>query len=116
VRPPHLEDGKFGVYPRTDRNSLLLKGGPHAGGPLPVSDWGAEFADHMPEPILQALRKARTGEEGTITDRTWRERLIERFGSRWRMTKLRAAPRGPQLTEPLQPQGILAPKKVTRKI
>lgn len=96
AKPPLLDesDGKHGVYPRGDRNSLLLKGGAMAGEPLPMNDWGAEFSDNMPEEILAALRAARAGESGSVTDNAWRDRLADRFGSRWRMFKLRASKKG----------------------
>lgn len=96
VRPPELDEnnGKHGVYPRTDRNSLLLKGGPSAGQPLPFSDWGAQFADQLPDEILDAIREARGSGGGSIKDDYWRERLAERFGSRWRIIKLRAEREG----------------------
>ena len=50
MRPQAFDekDGKHGVYPRGDRNSLLIMGGPRAGEPLPVLDWGAQFAADMP--------------------------------------------------------------------
>ena len=95
IRPAHLDDdGKYGVYPRGDRNALLLKGGPNAGGPLPIADWGAQFSEVMPDAIRHALRAARVGQNGTLTDKTWRDRLAERFGSRWRIVKFRAHPKG----------------------
>lgn len=95
VRPPHLdEDGKHGVYPRTDRNALLLRGGPQAGGPLPMNEWASEFADNMPAELLAAIKQARTGRTGTVDDATWRQRLADRFGSRWRISKLRVSPSG----------------------
>jgi hypothetical protein len=93
IEPPLFDatNGKHGVYPRTDRSSLLLKGGPNAGGPLPYNDWGNEFADAMPAELRTALKAARAGREGTIADTAWRERLAERFGARWRIHKLKAA-------------------------
>jgi hypothetical protein len=103
IKPPELDDdGKHGVYPRTDRNALLLKGGPNAGGPLPINEWGNEFADLIPAPIVAAIKAARVGEEGTVTDDAWRERLAERFGSRWRIWKLRARSGGGRLLDPSQ--------------
>jgi len=107
VRPPLADDegGKRGVYPRTDRNSLLLRGGPNAGSPLPFNDWGGEFADAMPDPIRAALRALRAGSEGGIDDPAWRERLAERFGSRWRVTKLRVATGGTETVTPTQNGG-----------
>jgi hypothetical protein len=90
LRPQQLDsEGKYGVYPRTDRNTLLLKGGPNAGGPLPINDWAGQFADVMPQPIIDAIKSARGTESGTLDDEAWRERLAERFGSRWRIAKLR---------------------------
>lgn len=91
VRPAPLDETgqRYGVYPRQDRNGLLLLGGPNAGQELPFSDWGAAFTDNMPEKILEAIRNARAGRSGSIEDLTWRDRLAERFGSRWRLSKLR---------------------------
>ena len=88
IRPPVDPDGKRGVYPKTDRNSLLIKGGPTAGGPLPINDWAAEFADKMPDELVQAIKATRVGTADTITDEEWREKLAERFGSRWRITRI----------------------------
>ena len=94
IRPPILgDDGETGVYPRTDRNALLLKEGPGAGRPLPMSDWGSEFADLMPQEIIDAIGKARDGQEGTLDD-SWRQKLTDRFGSRWRIPNLRARANG----------------------
>jgi hypothetical protein len=101
VKPPVLGHGKHGVYPRNDRNALLLKGGPNAGGDLPLNDWAGEFADeHMPEAIRSAITAARTGTGGTLDDTLWRQRLAERFGARWRIVKLRVRKNG---TLPLIP-------------
>lgn len=104
LRPPAFDEqgGKHGVYPRGDRNSLLVMGGPHAGDPLPLNDWGAEFAEDMPTEIRDAIREARAGGSGTIKDETWKERLAERFGSRWRMFKLRARKGGKLKVDPSQ--------------
>lgn len=104
LRPPVFDekDGGHGVYPRGDRNSLLIMGGPHAGDQLPMNDWGAEFAENMPEPIRAAIRDARAGGSGTIKDESWKERLAERFGSRWRMFKLRAQKGGKLKVDPSQ--------------
>ena len=49
LRPPIDADGKRGVYPKTDRNSLLIKGGPNAGEPQPND--GDSFYLGFPEPI-----------------------------------------------------------------
>jgi hypothetical protein len=104
LRPQLLEeDGKYGVYPRTDRNTLLLKGGPNAGGPLPISDWAGQFADQMPQAIQDAIRAARGTESGTLEDEAWRERLAERFGARWRIAKLRVRNLAELSVDPDQP-------------
>ncbi len=99
VRPVFDPEGKRGVYPRTDRSSLLLKGGPSAGGALPISDWAAEFAENMPDEILSVLRSARQGNPGTIEDVHWREKLAERFGARWKLARLRMRQGGAVLVQ-----------------
>jgi hypothetical protein len=116
IRPPMFSDEtQHGVYPRTDRNSLLIRGGPRAGEPLPYQDWAVEFADRMPDPIRDAIRAARAGQEGTITDDSWRARLADRFGSRWRVIKLLASPKGPFAVTPTQAGGAgrNSPRKKT---
>ena len=104
LRPPAFDEkgDVSGVYPRGDRNSLLVMGGPHAGDPLPINDWGAEFAEEMPTEIRDAIREARAGGTGTVNDDAWKERLAERFGSRWRLTKLRARKGGRLRMDPNQ--------------
>ena len=101
VNPPIADsnNGKHGVYPRTDRNSLLVKGGPNAGGALPINDWAAEFASNMPEQIIKAIQAARAEGGGTVTDKVWRERLADRFGARWRIPKLRVRKGGSHTVE-----------------
>jgi hypothetical protein len=104
MRPQAFDEnnGKHGVYPRGDRNSLLIMGGPRAGDPLPINDWGAAFAADMPEPIRAAINAARAGGSGSVTDPTWKERLAERFGSRWRIFKRRARASGTTTVDPTQ--------------
>jgi len=94
-RPLELDaSGRRGVFPTTDRNALKLRGGPNAGDDLPINEWANEFAEKMPEAIRAALAEARSGDARAIEDEAWRERLIERFGSRWKMTKLVAQQTG----------------------
>jgi hypothetical protein len=114
VRPPELGEDKGGVYPRTDRNALLLRGGPNAGGPLPINEWANEFADSMPPEILAAIKAARTGSTGTLSDDGWRQRLADRFGARWRIPRLRARKGGALSVEALQP-GTQSVKTKARK-
>lgn len=102
IEPPALGDGKHGVYPRNDRNALLLKGGPNAGRELPLNDWAGEFADNMPDEIMGAITAARTQGDGTIEDTAWRDRLIDRFGSRWKFLKRRVAKSGTLSLNPTQ--------------
>ncbi len=98
IRPPEFSDETSGIYPRTDRNELLIRSETTAGAPLPFYDWATEFSDQMPDQILAAIKKARGTEEGTINDPAWRDRLAERFGARWRINKVRQAPDGDNST------------------
>jgi hypothetical protein len=104
IKPDILgRDGKYGVYPKTDRNSLLLRGGPHAGGALPINDWGMQFSERMPQAIQDAINACRAGQTGTIQDAKWRDRLLERFGTRWNILKLGVHKSGAQTVLPVQP-------------
>src|SRR5262249_6196948 len=70
VRPPELDrQAKSGVYPRAARDTLQWFGGRE----LPLSDWGQQFADQLPTPIVHALRKARGERSGSIDDNAWKE-------------------------------------------
>ena len=114
MRPMEAGEAGRGVYPRTDRNALLLQGGPNPGAALPIHDWANEFAVQMPDAIRAAISAARGNDAGTVTDESYRERLAERFGSRWRIPKLRALASGPFSVAP-QDRGT-APVKRAAKV
>jgi hypothetical protein len=59
------------------------------GAHLPLSDWGEEFADNLPTPIVHALRKARGQRSGSFDDQAWKEQLAQRFGSLWKVPRYR---------------------------
>ena len=114
VEPPlsdELAEGKISVYPRNDRNDLLLRYGASAGHELPVNEWAAEFADRMPEQIRVALKACSKYEEGSISDSEWKKRLEDRFGNLWKILKLRLAKKGREQSEPTQPGSTLRRKK-----
>lgn len=99
VRPP-VSDGVYGVYPDTARNSLKVQGTRRAGEPLPWADWAQEFAENMPAPIREALAKAGPSSSGTIRDSKWKERLIDRFSSRWKTLRYIVSPKGTHKIDP----------------
>ncbi len=108
---------KARCVPANDRNALLLRGGPHAGGELPLAEWGAEFADnHMPDAILNAISAARSGGDGTIDDAAWRERLSERFGARWKIAKLRTRKAGTIPMDATQGGTSTIVKRIRKKV
>jgi hypothetical protein len=115
VRPPEFceDTGRTGIYPRTDRNGLLIQGGDRAGDSLPIHDWAAQFVERMPEALMEANRSARTGDEGSVTDRSWRERLAGQFGKLWRIPRFRAATKGDSSVTPEVPGG--QPRKAPKK-
>ncbi len=57
ARPPEAMDDpkRFGVYPSGDRNALYVTGG----NPLPMNEWGSQFAENMPDDILSRSVGAR---------------------------------------------------------
>lgn len=81
-------NGRWGIHPDQSRNRLIFTGNGEKGIELPVSDWGLEFAEHLPQPILDAIRRARGEGSGSIQDEDYRKRLQDKFGDRWRMKVL----------------------------
>jgi hypothetical protein len=55
---------------------------------MPLSDWGFDFSDNMPQEIRDAIMKARGDGDSTLEDEEYRKRLQDRFGSRWLTTQL----------------------------
>lgn len=117
---PYSDETKRGVYPRTDRNALLRWGDSGAGEALPMHAWAAEFADRMPDPIRDALRDARK-DEGEL-DEAYKDRLQDRFGTRWRLQKFRKVAEGSEsegTVDPLQtgqvPRPVVHRKKKRRE-
>jgi hypothetical protein len=78
-------DGRWGVHPDQSRNHLIFTGNGEKGVELPLSEWGLEFAERLPAPILDAIRKARGEGSGSIQDDDYRKRLQDKFGDRWRI-------------------------------
>jgi hypothetical protein len=86
ILEPQLYDSKgamWGVHPDQSRNRLNFSGNGEKSVKLPLSDWGLEFSNQMPQPILDAIRRARGEGEGTIRDDEYRKRLQDKFGNRW---------------------------------
>jgi hypothetical protein len=92
IRPPNVDPDKGGVYPRTDRSALLYKprGQGNAAREVPLLDWAAHFADNLPEAIQAAITKARGATTGSLEDEGYRQRLAERFGSRWKVERYKS--------------------------
>jgi hypothetical protein len=91
VLEPQLYDGKeslWGVHPDQSRNRLIFTGNREKGVRLPMSDWGLEFSESMPEEILSAIKRARGEGDGSIRDEEYRKRLQDKFGNRWTVKKL----------------------------
>ena len=81
----------YGAYNNSTRSTVLYADGITQAIDLPIRDWAAQFADNMPEEIVDAIRSERAKRSGSITDDTWRKKLADRFGARWRSPRLRLA-------------------------
>jgi len=81
-------NGRWGVHPDQSRNRLIFTGNGAKGVEIPLSDWGLEFAESMPEAIIEAIRQARADGGGGIEDDEYRRRLQDKFGDRWRVKSL----------------------------
>jgi hypothetical protein len=84
----HPTNGRWGVHPDQSRNRLIFSGNGEKGVELPLSEWGLEFAENLPAPVLDAIRMARGDGAGSIEDDDYRKRLQDKFGNRWRMKVL----------------------------
>ena len=103
ILEPHLyeaSNGRWGVHPDQSRNRLIFTGSGEKGVELPMSDWGLEFAENMPEAILDAIRLARGEGGGSVESDEYRKRLQDKFGDRWRMKKLVKAKKADKGTRP----------------
>lgn len=76
-------NGRWGVHPDQSRTRLIFSGNGEKGVSLPLSDWGTEFADNLPDAIRNAIRAARGELAGSIEDDEYRKRLQDKFGDRW---------------------------------
>lgn len=94
ILEPRLYDpvaNPWGVHPDQSRNHLIFTGGGEKGVSMPMSDWGLEFAENLPTPILDAIKKVRGDVEGSIESEEYRKRLQDKFGARWTVRKMVAA-------------------------
>jgi hypothetical protein len=82
------------VHPDQSRNRLIFTGNGEKGIAMPMSDWGLEFMECMPEPILAAIKEARGDIAGSIENEEYRRRLQDKFGARWTIKRLVSAKPG----------------------
>jgi hypothetical protein len=85
------DSSRWGVHPDQSRNRLIFTGNGEKGVDLPIPDWGLEFAENIPDSILQAIHEARGDQSGSIDDEEYRRRLQDKFGDRWKVKVLAKA-------------------------
>lgn len=104
ILEPNLYDpqiSNWGVYPDQSRNRLIFTGNGEKGVGVPLSDWGFDFSDSMPDEIRAAILKSRGDTDKTLDDEEYRKRLQDKFGSRWVTTQLvQASEEGEQNARP----------------
>ena len=90
--PPRTGEGEggAGALMETSRSSLRWIAANGTRGQLPTSDWYAQFATRMPQPIVEALDEARSSGEVDITHEDV-SRLQAQFGDRWKGSRMPAA-------------------------
>lgn len=105
LEPEHYEssNGRWGIHPDQSRNRLIFTGNGERGVELPLSDWGFEFAENIPLPVLAAIHAARGDLSGSIDDEDYRKRLQDKFGNRWTMKMLVRASKGNRNKQPADP-------------
>jgi hypothetical protein len=88
LEPVHYDaNSRWGVHPDQSRNRLNFTGDGEKGVAIPLSEWGLEFSELMPEEIRAAIQEARGDLSGTLDDEEYRKRLQDKFGERWRVSK-----------------------------
>lgn len=115
IRPPLADDHIFGVYMSSDRNRLLIQGGPHAGDPLPWEEWAAAFTEAMPQQLVDAINAARAKTDAAELDSSVLERVAARFADRWRQVRYILDPKGKYVTNPTEPGTSGAKKRVAKR-
>jgi hypothetical protein len=90
LEPNHFDPqvGMWGVHPDQSRNRLNFTGNGEKGVSVPLSDWGYEFSEKMPEEIREAIRQSRGEGPNSLQDEEYRRRLQDKFGNRWVTTQL----------------------------
>jgi hypothetical protein len=79
--------GRWGIHPDQSRNRVIFTGEGEKGVAIPLSDWGLEFSEVMPDEIRSAIQEARGDLSGSIDDEEYRKRLQDKFGDRWKISK-----------------------------
>lgn len=99
ARPPRAK-GSYGVYPDTARTQLKLMDTARAGEGLPWEEWAEEFSEVLPKAIVDAERAAMPKTTGSVDDPKWADRLLSKYGRRWKRVVLKAAPSGTKTVTP----------------
>lgn len=90
--PPLAVDGGDGVYPNTSRNGLLIRdaSGLRSGERVPLAEWCDMWAEAMPAEVRAAIAAAMQAqtESGDVPE-SLRRRIAARFGSRWKIPRLK---------------------------
>jgi hypothetical protein len=88
LEPKHYDGhNRWGIHPDQSRNRIIFTGDGEKGVAIPLSEWGLEFSENMPEPIRAAIQEARGDLSGSLDDEEYRKRLQDKFGDRWRISK-----------------------------
>lgn len=90
LEPQHYQTAgdKWGIHPDQSRNRLIFTQPKVKGVAIPLYDWGRDFAENIPNEILEAIQEARGETAGTIEDEAYRKRLQDKFGARWTVKRL----------------------------
>ncbi len=103
LEPQHYEASKehWGIHPDQSRNRLIFTEPKEKGVAIPLYEWGRDFAENIPNEILEAIQEARGETAGTIEDEAYRKRLQDKFGSRWTVRRLVQARKADLEKEPV---------------
>lgn len=88
LEPQHNDaSSRWGIHPDQSRNRIIFTGDGEKGVAIPLSEWGLEFSENMPDAIRAAIQEARGDLSGSLDDEEYRKRLQDKFGDRWKISK-----------------------------
>ena len=92
IEPPEYDEstGASGVAPSTGRADLYWMGAGASPRSVKPADWSAEFGEHLPDEILEAINAEYESRDPSDDREERLRRVMDRFAARWKAPRARA--------------------------